>query len=426
MLIRFNAENWKSFPNLEFSAIASLERRRRKRVAKLRAPNMRILPISAIFGGNASGKSNFFEALQFAQRYIVDGIRPTQGIGVKPFLLDQESIARPTSFLFDILVNERVFRYSFSITRSEVLAEALVELLPTGQEHTLFNRTKEKISFQGNSGARDALNVVGEGTQKNLLFLTNSVLQKRSEFLAVYEWFQKTLLLISPLTTCNKSYMFANAGSPFQLQNQETLDDFDLGIKRIEAQEIPLEQLPFQVGVQIQGASENLSEGATFQYGPYLVSLMNGKLTVKKMFAVHSLDNASEREIFFELDDESDGTRRLLDLIPAFTFLRESKESRVVFIDELDRSLHHLLTRKLIEDYLEECSESSRTQLFFTTHDALLMDQEIFRRDELWLVEKKEARSELLSLDDFQIRYDKKILNAYLYGLLGGVPRLRG
>ncbi len=424
MLISFKVENWKSFPLLEFSALAGKERLHNERVALTESPRMRLLPISAIYGGNASGKSNFFEAIDFARRYVVNGVAPERQVGVKPFALNSRTQKEPTRFVFELYTDKGAFRYSFTITRSEVVEESLSELLQT-VERPLFERHGTQIELKRQFRDSRALEYVGRGTRKNLLFLTNCVHQQRDEFRAIYDWFQNTLLLISPSASCNAFEMYANERSPFMPQNQETLDEFDVGIERIETKPVPLNQLPFQVNWNIQKESESLPDGALFQLGPYLVSIRNGEPTVGKMVAIHSLEDDPSVKISFDLAEESDGTCRLLDLIPAFTFLRDPSRKRVIFIDEIDRSLHHLLTRKLIEDYLASCSPDSRSQLFFTTHDALLMDQSLLRRDELWLVEKDGARSSLVSVGDYQIRYDKSLVNSYLYGRFGGTPNLR-
>ena len=423
MLISFKAKNWKSFPCLEFSAVAGKEQLHKERVALINRPKMRLLPISAIYGGNASGKSNFFEALAFARKYIVDGVKPSQGIGVKPFALSSELSKKPTSFEFEILVENRAWRYSFEVTRSEVLTESLFEILQT-VERPIFERSGEKITLKGKYADIDSLKYVGKGTQRNLLFLTNSVFQRREEFQSIYNWFQNNLLLIAPNASCNTFEMYANDLCPFQPQNQEALDAFDVGIEKIDVKEVSLDQLPFQVNVKLQSESDNFPEATLFQIGPYLVRKKGDATSVSKMVAVHAMEGSSDQKTLFELADESDGTCRLLDLIPAFTFLKDPQQGRVVFIDEIDRSLHHLLTRKLIEDYLDFCTVDTRSQLFFTTHDALLMDQSLLRRDELWLVEKNNDCSSLFSVGDFNIRHDKSLLNAYLYGRFGGVPRL--
>ena len=115
----------------------------------------------------------------------------------------------------------------------------------------------------------------------------------------------------------------------------------------------------------------------------------------------------------------------MIDLIPAFLALAQKDSNKVFVIDEIDRSLHTLLTRRLLELYLRTCSKKSRKQLLFTTHDVLLMDQNLFRRDEMWITERDaHGASSILSFSEYKdIRSDKDVRKSYLQGRLGGIPR---
>nr|WP_237394924.1 AAA family ATPase [Methylacidimicrobium sp. AP8] len=115
-----------------------------------------------------------------------------------------------------------------------------------------------------------------------------------------------------------------------------------------------------------------------------------------------------------------------MDLLPAFCDLCDQDSKKVYLIDEVDRSLHTLLLRRLLEAYLAGCSPRSRRQLLFTTHDVLLMDQELLRRDEMWVTERDAGGvSRLFWFSDYKgVRYDKDIRKSYLQGRLGGIPRI--
>ena len=135
------------------------------------------------------------------------------------------------------------------------------------------------------------------------------------------------------------------------------------------------------------------------------------------------IPNRNGEDIVFLLNEESDGTRRILDLIPAFASLKKGRD--VVFvIDELDRSFHTQLLEWLLKYFLDTCNTTTRGQLIFTTHDVNILTQDIFRRDELWGVDKNsDGSSTLYSFRDFKnIRRDKDIRKTYLNGLLGAVP----
>jgi uncharacterized protein len=127
------------------------------------------------------------------------------------------------------------------------------------------------------------------------------------------------------------------------------------------------------------------------------------------------------------MSDESDGTQRLFDLAPAFHDLSSPKSRRVYVIDELDRSMHTHLATALLELYFSTLTKATRSQLIFTTHDTALMEQRLFRRDEIWFIERGEnGATQVESLSNYKdVRHDKDIRKAYLLGRFSGVPHLK-
>jgi len=175
---------------------------------------------------------------------------------------------------------------------------------------------------------------------------------------------------------------------------------------------------------------EELAEGATVRLVAepmnerFVVTRKNGGLISKKLVTYHF--NADGTETKFDMRQESDGSQRIIDLLPVFLEIAAIQSKKVCVIDEIDRSLHTLLIRRLLEDYLSKCSHNSRSQLLFTTHNVLLMDQDLLRRDEMWITERNaQGVSNLLSFSEYKdVRYDKDIRKSYLQGRLGGVPRI--
>src|ERR1700733_1665086 len=140
MLLKFSIENWMSFRDpVSFSMIASQERQHGDRIAKADKYQMRVLPIAAIYGGNASGKTNFFKALNFAKELIVKGTQPDSLILVEPFLLDMKNSEQPTSFSFELLIDEIIYEFSFSATRRSIVEEKLVQV-NSNSEMVLYHR----------------------------------------------------------------------------------------------------------------------------------------------------------------------------------------------------------------------------------------------------------------------------------------------
>ena len=149
----------------------------------------------------------------------------------------------------------------------------------------------------------------------------------------------------------------------------------------------------------------------------------NGELNLLKIKTRHNLQG-TEEHIDFEIENESDGTRRLMDLIPALLHSRSSE--KVYLIDEIDRSMHPLLSRMFLQAYLDE-KNCGRGQLIITTHESWLLDRELLRRDEVWFTEKdKNGGSHLYSLAEFKVRKDLKLDKGYLDGRFGAIPFFGG
>lgn len=149
-------------------------------------------------------------------------------------------------------------------------------------------------------------------------------------------------------------------------------------------------------------------------------------MNARKLVTCHAKKGGGD--VKFEMASESDGSQRVIDLLSAFLGASALGSRKVFVIDERDRSLHTLLTRQLLEAYLEGCGADSRSQVLLTTHDVLLMDQDLLRRDEMWVVERdRHGASSLVAFSDFNadIRYDKEVRESCLQGRLGGAPRIR-
>lgn len=429
MIISMSIENWMSFRDkTTFSMVASKERQHSESLAYLDKYKMRVLPISAIYGGNASGKTNLFKAINFARMLIVKGTQPEGIIPVEPFRLDPASAKQPSRFVFELLIDDVIYEYSFSVTRSAVLEEKLVQVLATS-EKILYHRKDGKPNFHKSFDGSMFLQFAFQGTRDNQLFLTNSVNQKVEDFKPVYDWFKNVLDMVAPDSRFEAFEQFLQEDHPLYPVMNDILSRLDTGIAHLGGEEVSLENLGMPDAL-ITKLQEEIPEGATVRLlgeplGDRLViTRKNGEFVAKKLMAYHK--GKDGKEIQFEIRHESDGTRRVIDLLPAFLELMSPTSTKVFVIDEIDRSLHTLLTRQLVERYIEACSAETRSQLLFTTHDGLLMDQKLFRRDEMWVTERdQEGNTSLISLIEYKgIRFDKDIRKSYLQGRLGGVPRI--
>lgn len=412
-----------------FSLIASRERQHGERIPRVSKYNLGLLPIAAVYGGNASGKTNLFKALDFAKKLIVKGTQPYSLIPVDPFKLDSaHSQDQPSYFEFELLIDEVIYAFSFSATRKNIVEEKLVRVLGTS-EKILYHRKDGKPHFDVSLKDNQSLQFAFKGTRDNQLFLTNSVSQKIEEFKPVYDWFKDTLELIAPDSRFESFEQFLDEDHPLYATMNKMLPQLDTGIAHLGGEEILFENIPLPEPIKTK-LREELAEGATVRLlaepnnERFVVTRKNGELVAKKLVTFHL--NAEGKETKFEMRQESDGSQRVIDLLPAFLEVSASTSKKVYIIDEVDRSLHTLLIRRLLEAYLSQCSNSSRSQLLFTTHNVLLMDQDLLRRDEMWITERNpQGASNLLSFSEYKdVRNDKDIKKSYLQGRLGGIPRI--
>lgn len=432
MLIRFEVENWISFREpAEFSMIASKERQHGARVPRVKKYPIRILPVTAVYGGNASGKTNLFKALYFVKNMVVRGSAPEGRIPVKPFRLDPECAKAPCRFTIELLEDEMIHEFSFAVTEKAVVEEKLVRITSTS-ERVLYHRHDGKPHFDPELAKDEFLRFAFQGTRDNQLFLFNSVSQKVDRFKPVHDWFKRRLTLIAPDDRFGFVQGFTKKEHPRFPQMNEMLSQLDTGILNLGSEDFPLEHLPLSDALKARMKEEILEEvpegSSIYLPGPsgemFVLIPQDGDIRVKKLITYHQ--GTGDKKVKFGMDSESDGSRRVIDLLPAFIEMARPDSKKVFVIDAIDRSLHTLLTRQLLEFYLAECAETSRSQLLFTTHDLLLMDQELLRRDEIWVAERNDqGGSELISFSDYkEIRYDTDIRKSYLQGRLGGIPRI--
>lgn len=427
MIISLTIENWMSFRDRTmFSMGASLERQHSERLARVNKFGLRVLPVASLYGGNASGKTNFCKALAFAQRFVVAGVKPDERIPRIPYRLAKGCADKPTSFVFELLINELIYEFSFSVTSSEVREEKLV-VINSSRETTLYHRVDGKPHFDASLKDLQRLQYVFEGTRTNVLFLTNAIDQNVDTFRPVYNWFRHQLVLIAPDARFRSADIYDMHGVLLPQINR-VLSQLDTGIKRLEPIEVSLDEAissdDLREDLERGVTEEKVAHVQTDQYERMLVSRKNGRMVTQRLVTVRAQSDGDE--IQFELRDESDGSRRIIDLLPAFIDLWSKDSQRVYIIDEIGRSLHPLLIRRLMEVYLDACDADHRTQLILTTHDVSLMDQRLFRRDEMWAAERDhDGATTLISFGDFEdMRHDKDIRKSYLYGRLGGTPTL--
>jgi len=414
MLISFSVQNFLSFKEeTTISMIAGRQTTFSDSLARLNNKT-RVLPVAAIYGGNASGKSNFCEALFWAQSMILQEVKIDKDEKIRifyPFELCKENRTSPSTFNFVIsTVNDEIYEYSFSFDSEKICKEKLVKI-GKGSEDTLFERIFNEYPTIG----KDArLKLISENTRKNKLFLTNTIEQNHNAYQDVYNWFKHVLRVIPT----NAIFKF----EPTVLEDNEWFSKFQQKLSKLDTGILRIEEEPLDASNVTKLSEEDLVHYEASANERVIKHDKDGKEVYKKFVTFHKCRDGEEYK--FRLPQESSGTIRLIDILPAF--LTPENSIAVMVIDEIDQSLHHLLIRRLLENYLQSRGKGARTQIIFTTHNLLLMDQEFMRRDEMFLVEKDSyGESSIKSISDYkEIRIDKDIRKSYLLGRFGGIPKL--
>lgn len=395
---------------------------------------------SVIYGPNGAGKSNLIQAISLMKSLVKDGTRPNRRIPLQNFRLRAGSEERPTKFEILFRVENETYNYGFLCTPT-IIQEEWLFAQGNGKERLLFARQTSEDGktlveagpqLTGRSTRKSQLiGFVAEGTRPNQLFLTEAVERNISEVRKPYDWFSNTLLTIGPETKPNAVEIRTHVEEGFADYVQNLLQGAGTGISNLRAIATPFDFDQHLPGMAEADRQRLLSELATFgdknamildgAIGRFILRKgKDGRAVQIRLEMVHK--SADNKEVSFRIEEESDGTQRLVDLAPALSML-EKTAPKVIFIDELDRRLHTHVSRYILETFLNADSGNHGNQLIVTTHDTNLQDLELLRRDEIWFAEKSEfGATRLYSLAEFKVRPDLRIERGYLNGRFGAIP----
>lgn len=440
MLVSFSVSNFLSFKDsIEFSARATRERQHGHRV--FTHGKVKLVPVAAIFGANASGKSNFYRALLFLRKMVLHLPQAADElIPVDHFKLDDgASSTTPTRFVIEIFPAETVYRLTVAFTRSGISEETLEEV--DGDERTLlYSRITLHHGTSWDVGGlqskltetldRDFIAFKTRDTLRNQLFL--SALRGKNFPIIddITGWFSEQLALMLPEATLHRlGFNLPTRRGLLEFCN-DALRTAGTGVHDIHAQPVRWEDFPVTPEMKEELKKSIGEKQSTFVVTPegvrFSVTRLHGDLHVDRIYTRHLSPGGNP--VLFELSHESEGTQRFIDLLPAFFEMVRPGRPKVFVIDELDRSLHTQLARHLVRSYLLAMGPTARSQLIFTTHDVTLLDQDLLRRDEVWFMEKSPWHASMMQpLSSFEgIRYDRDIRRSYLDGTFGGVPMFGG
>lgn len=439
MLIDLTIRNWKSYRDeATFSLLSSRERKFGASLSSVKGfRSLKILPLGSIYGGNASGKTGLFQALSFIQNYVVAGVNVGDPIPVDPFRLYDGASNQNVGFDITFLSKEMIYRLEFEVDGCCVHHERLSILRDRADDIELYDRHGQHFDIaDARFAAPDRVRFVCDGTRSNQLFLTNAALQNIAEMADAFHWFRDVLTMVGVSSAANLWAAYATRRDFLDFAS-DTLAKLDTGIHDVIGEDVDPAMLnlpPFVLNswqAQISSNSDadfamvvTTEQPGDYTSDMYFVTAQDNKLQAKRIKTQHRTANGSL--VPFTLQMESSGSRRLINLMPMlFTLLGGFKGvDKVYVVDELDRCFHSMLTKKLLEEFARTCGPDSRRQLLFTTHDLLLMDQDVMRRDEMFITERDgDGCSRLIRLDEYAgLRADKDLLRSYLDGRFGGVP----
>ena len=232
----------------------------------------------------------------------------------------------------------------------------------------------------------------------------------------MYEWFKNHLIVLGPSSIPSSWGQFIHKENiPTYSAINKIISKLDTGITHLDGIEVTFESIQFPEGLKAK-ISEDLSEGDDILLGRDLVISKKMGYCVSKENIVSYHKTIEGKQAQFDLIQESEGTLRMIELLPAIVDLSDAKSNKTYVIDEFDHSMHTMLVRSLLEYYFQSCSSSSRSQLLFTTHNLMLMDQDLFRRDEVWITERNlDSSTQLLSLVNIKMFVMIKIFRKKLF-----------
>ena len=449
MLVYFSAENFRSFKEpleLNMRAAPRLQRHSNHVVEIDSKPSLKLLRTAVIYGANASGKSNMIKAMAFAKKMISGKFRNRKTTAIEPFKLINEELEDST-FYFEFVMHKSSYAYGFKLNRTKILEESLYEI--SKNEFCIFERKYEEGSYsyktdyeEGKDGV--TAEILSEYihslkyTSDLQLFLTEvdekNIYEKLdiigTDFIIPILFFTDKLVIIFPESKYGGMPSDLSDGDAIQCGYIETLKKFDTGIDKVQLEDFPLSRVPEQLVENLISELNNRKKDFLwfkFNGSEYSAKFSDsGDLEISKLVSFHKLPNGQNFK--FDLGEESDGTKRLLDLLPALCVSDNDKDinyNHVYVIDEFDRSLHPNLSKSFLSTFIDGDVSLSEDQLIVTTHEAGLLDNTLLRRDEIWFVQKElDQSSHMYSLNDYSTRFDKDIQKAYLSGKFGAVPYL--
>lgn len=426
MLIEFKFSNYRSFRGEGCLSMEATGLRTKRQILIPGKPTD-LLPAAAIFGKNGGGKSNIIRAFWLGVQFVCHAQRTQHEnapIPVHPFLLDDDSIEKPTSFEYTYVRDGVKYIYGFSATRKSILREYLYHA-PKGQKALVFSREGQTFTFRENP-MKKLREMICEAVDHNQLYFSVACTMNEPICKAAMGWFREDLFfsrdytdIPEQLMQCSEDTHMLQAMTQYAMQADLGMEDIKFEIQNGELEE---RELPFD------GIPEDLKDALT-QFMKALSESPNLSETKLKMGQIRAtslhkgLNRQGEHTLYpLSLAEESDGTKKLMALAPAVE--RALKQGGVLLVDELESGMHPILAAFLISKFQSPHTNPHHAQLIFTTHNLDLLDEELLRKDQLYFVDKgrESGASFLYSISEFSTPTTENLRKGYLLGKYGAIP----
>jgi AAA15 family ATPase/GTPase len=409
MLIEFKISNFRSIRDTQkFSMVASTSKDLSQNICLSDFDeNLHLIRSAAIYGPNASGKTTLIRALAFMKELVVNSAKESQQgekIQVESFSFDKEHRTQPSEFEITFSKENICYQYGFIVDENRIIKEWLFAYPGNHQQKWFIRQYDIKMDSYTWSfsrlfkGQKESWKT---STRNNALFLSTAIQLNSDQLNPVFTWFQKDLIVIRDierpyLNRQNIAQIKTSTGKKLILKYLAVADQSIVDVL-LENKEIPEDIFSTLKGMPQEIKDRLKKEG------------------IPKVNFVHPL------ETIIDFDAESEGTRRLFSL--AGLWVDALENDRVLVIDELGNSMHPLLVKFLIGLICSSEINKKNAQLIFSTHDISLLNSEIFRRDQIWFVEKdKNYATQIYPLLDFQTRKQEALAKGYLQGRYGALP----
>lgn len=414
MLIEFRVKNFRSLRDEQVLSLVAASDKTLQETNTL-ATSIKAAPTllrsAAIYGANAGGKSNLIKALQYMRGVVAESatvLQPGQAFSVQPFKLDDVSASQPTEFEVTFILDGVRYQYGFALTPERIVSEYLLvykAFKPQRWFDRNFDPETGKDRYEFGPGLKGQKNVWENTTRPNSLFLSMAVQLNSEQLRPVFDWFVNRLVIFNEITPLSPQFSVQmlrkeegkQAICDFLSAADISIADIDVITRKVQGQAVHFDLVAGKAEVRNEEVEEN---------------------------ELRFLHVTEKGRAVFGLQDESNGTRNLLSITgPVLDIL---SKGLTLVVDELDTSLHTLLVRRLVRLFHTPELNRKGAQLVFTTHDTALLDADgLFRRDQIWFVEKdREQASTLYALADFSPRKNEALERGYLMGRYGALPFL--